>query len=53
MRDKCNGLGILSVDTVISLSVLEAGMKNRLMEGLYVLHYYRLGEGAKRKKELG
>lgn len=53
VRDKCKGVGILSVDTVISLSVLEAGMKIRLMEGLYILHYYRLGEGAKRKKILG
>jgi len=53
VRDKCRGLGILSVDTVISRSVLEAGLKIRLMEGLYVLHYYRLGEGPKRKQMLG
>ena len=53
VRDKCKDLGILAVDTAISLSVLEAGMKIRLMEGLYILHYYRLGEGPKRKKMLG
>jgi len=43
---------IFSVDCEISRAVLAAGLKIRLMKGIYVLHYYRLKEGVSRKKQL-
>lgn len=56
IRDKvevrCSGLKILSVDTVISTEILENKMLIRLMQGIYVMHYYRLLEGATYKKHL-
>lgn len=36
---------ILGVDTKISNAILNAGLKIRLMKGIYVLHYLRLAEG--------
>lgn len=36
---------ILGVDTKISNAILAAGLKIRLMRGIYILHYLRLGEG--------
>lgn len=36
---------ILGVDTKISNAVLSAGLKIRLMRGLYIFHYLRLKEG--------
>lgn len=36
---------ILGVDTKISNAILKAGFKIRLMRGMYILHYLRLGEG--------
>ena len=53
VEKECEGLNILSVDTKISETILRRGMKIRLMESLYVLHYYRLKEVAKRKQMLG
>lgn len=43
---------ILGVDTKISRAVLSAGMKIRLMRGIYILHYLRLKEGYDYKKHL-
>jgi len=43
---------ILSVDDEISRAILKAGLKIRLMKGIYVLHYYRMKEGDSRKKLL-
>lgn len=36
---------ILGVDTKISNAILKAGLKIRLMRGIYLLHYLRLAEG--------
>lgn len=52
VSEKCIDKDILSVDSAISNTVLACGMKIRLMKGIYVLHYYRLVEGAKSKKHL-
>ena len=52
VQERCKDLNILSVDSVISTEVLAAGMKIRLMQGVYVLHYYRLLEGASTKTHL-
>ena len=37
---------ILGVDTKISNAILKAGLKIRLMRGIYIFHYFRLKEGA-------
>lgn len=56
IRDKvsarCADLKILSVDTAISREILETKMPIRLMQGIYVMHYYRFLEGASYKKHL-
>jgi len=36
---------ILGVDTKISNAILKTGLEIRLMRDIYLLHYYRLGEG--------
>ena len=36
---------ILGVDTKISNAILKAGLKIRLMRGIYIFHYLRLQEG--------
>lgn len=43
---------ILGVDTKISNAILNAGLKIRLMRGIYLLHYLRLGEGFDSDKHL-
>ncbi|MEK6881617.1 MAG: hypothetical protein AABY22_18495, partial [Nanoarchaeota archaeon] len=42
---------ILSVDKIFMQGIIDAGLKIMLMEGVYVLHYYRLLEGGVRYKE--
>jgi GT2 family glycosyltransferase len=51
-KERCKDFNVLTVDTEISHAILAAGLKIRLMKGLYVYHYYRLAEGDKRKNEL-
>jgi GT2 family glycosyltransferase len=46
----CNGL--LGVDNDISKRLLDAGKEIRLIESIYLLHYYRLAEGRTYKKHL-
>jgi len=36
------GIGILTIDNRISKKILEHGLKIRIMQGLYVFHFYRL-----------
>jgi len=43
---------ILGVDTKISNAILNAGLKIRLMRGMYIFHYMRLAEGAGNKSHL-
>lgn len=43
---------ILGVDTKISNAVLKAGMKIRVMRGIYIVHYLRMKEGYNYKKHL-
>lgn len=50
--EKCADKKILSVDTIISQTVLGKGLKLRLMKGIYIYHYYRHLEGANNKKHL-
>lgn len=45
-------LGLLSVDNHISQRILNAGMKIRLMEGVYIFHFYRLDTGIENKSHL-
>lgn len=52
VRQKTSALKILSVDTVISREILSSGLKIRLMQGIYVFHYYRFLEGASNKNHL-
>ncbi len=44
--------GILGVDNDISKKVMRAGKKVAIMQGLYVLHYYRLKHGQFDKSHL-
>lgn len=44
--------GLLGVDNDISKRLLKAGRDIRLIESLYLLHYYRLAEGRTYKKHL-
>lgn len=44
--------GLLTVDNDISARLLNAGLKVRLIESIYMLHYYRMAEGKKYKKHL-
>ncbi len=46
------GTGLLGVDTYFSRKILKGGFKIAVMEGVYLLHYYRLLEGMKYKKHL-
>lgn len=46
------GKNILGVDTKISNAILKAGMKIRLMKGVYILHYLRMKEGFNYTKHL-
>ena len=43
---------ILGVDTKISNAILKAGLKIRLMRGMYIFHYLRLADGFGYKKHL-
>lgn len=43
---------ILGVDTKISNAILKAGLKIRLMRGMYIFHYLRLAEGFGCKEHL-
>jgi hypothetical protein len=43
---------ILGIDTRISYQVLNAGLKIRLMKGIYILHYLRMKEGMNYKQHL-
>jgi GT2 family glycosyltransferase len=43
---------ILGVDTKISYAILNAGLKIRLMKGIYIFHYLRMAEGLDYKKHL-
>ena len=43
---------ILDIDGLISRKILSMGKHIYLMEGLYVLHYYRMAEGRKYKDHL-
>jgi hypothetical protein len=43
---------ILGVDTKISYAILNAGLKIRLMRGIYILHYLRMKEGFDYKDHL-
>jgi hypothetical protein len=43
---------ILKVDNLWSRAILHAGGKIRLMEGLYIFHYYRLISGVKNTNHL-
>lgn len=52
VKEKSKELKILSVDSVISRTVLKNGKKIRLMKELYNLHYYRLLEGGKYKNHI-
>lgn len=52
VHQKTAGLKILSVDSVISREILSSNLKIRLMQGIYVFHYYRFLEGAASKKHL-
>jgi len=52
VAERCQGLKILSVDSAISHSILDSGLKIRLMKGVYVMHYYRFVEGANYKGHL-
>jgi GT2 family glycosyltransferase len=44
--------GLLGVDNDISKRLLDAGKEVRLIESIYLLHYYRLAEGRTYKKHL-
>mgnify|MGYP001202445677 CR=1 FL=1 len=44
---------IEGIDTAISNTIVEAGLKILLMKGMYVMHYFRMMEGVKSKKHLG
>jgi len=44
--------GLLTVDNDISARLLQAGLKIRLIESIYMVHYYRMAEGKKYKKHL-
>ncbi len=52
VKKKASGKKILGVDTKISNSILAAGLKIRLMRGLYIFHYLRMAEGVGHKKHL-
>jgi hypothetical protein len=43
---------ILGVDSKISYGILNAGLKIRLMRGIYILHYLRMKEGFDYKDHL-
>lgn len=43
---------ILGVDTKISNAILKAGLKIRLMRGMYIFHYLRMAEGFEHDKHL-
>jgi hypothetical protein len=44
--------GILAVDNKFSKAILDNGLKIRIMEDLYAIHYYRLLQGIKDKSHL-
>jgi GT2 family glycosyltransferase len=48
----CAGANLLGVDTQIGKAILSSGLKIRLMQGIYLMHYYRLAEGKKYKEHL-
>lgn len=52
VRRTASSKKILGVDTKISNALLKAGLKIRLMRGVYLVHYLRLKEGYKNSKHL-
>jgi GT2 family glycosyltransferase len=44
--------GMLGVDNDISRRMLQSGRKVQLMQGIYMLHYYRFNEGREHTKHL-
>jgi GT2 family glycosyltransferase len=44
--------GLLKVDTDISRRLLKSGKPVRLIQGIYLLHYYRMNEGRKYTEHL-
>ena len=45
IKQSCEELKQLKVDNEISRALMSAGMKIRRMNGIYMLHYYRMVEG--------
>ena len=52
VKSTARGKNILGVDTKISNAILKAGLKIRLMQGMYIFHYLRMEEGFNYKKHL-
>ena len=51
-RVKQKGKKVLGVDTQISWAIIHSGRKIRLMQGIYIMHYFRLIEGRNNKQHL-
>jgi len=51
VMETCKGKHLLAVDNKISSAILKSGKKILRMDGLYLLHYYRMVEG-KQKRQL-
>ena len=45
VKKACEDLQQLKVDNKISRAVMNAGLNIRRMDGIYILHYYRMVEG--------
>jgi len=52
VKDWTTGKNILGIDTRISKAIRKTGMKQYLMRGMYVLHYYRMKNGPSDKSIL-
>lgn len=52
VKTRVSGKKILGIDTRISYQILNAGLKIRLMKGVYILHYLRMKEGINFKGHL-
>jgi hypothetical protein len=52
VKTRCADRKILGIDTRISYAVLNAGLKIRIMKGIYILHYLRMKEGLDYKGHL-
>lgn len=49
LEENCHELKQLKVDNEISRAILASGLTIRRMEGIYMLHYYRMVEGKKKR----